>query len=461
MMNRYRKEQPAHLVITALIPLLALIALTMGFSSCSDDDDNGGNVNIESVWSNWYNSDYTLSESRQLHACYPDKWIALKGSGFSGTTAVYCNGYQCPVKEMNISDNWLIFQIKYQTPPSDSITDENVKSTIRVVTDHGETTYKDFVIKNNAAVPSITSVSNTLPKAGQSIIVRGANLENATAVYFPGESGDIEGKITNVASGEVTVTVPDGTMKSGALRMVCLDENVYSPNYMYGSAGNISISSADITLGSKAQILQGADAVAAATGLSASAFNLPSIAIEIPETPAGMLLKETNYNIDTKGRYFKLPLADALEAARAAANIPQTTELKNLALQMDVYMPQAWASGSVVTRFRSTSNYTNTAANEYSAPWVVNQEDKGSLSFNGFETITIPLGNHASLVTGNVTSIQAFIDGLKGDKTVIGFSNCYINKSGVNISSVITDFQIFIANLRLVNYVTADNGYTE
>lgn len=460
MISNNRKERLAQLVITMLLPLFQLVVLAFGVTSCSDNDDSGS-VNIESVWSNWYNSDYTLSDSRQLHACYPDKWIALKGSGFNGTTAVYCNGYQCPVKEMNVTDNWLIFQIKYQTPPSDSITDDNVKSTIRVVTDHGEAIYKDFVIKNNAAVPSIKSVSNTLPKAGQSIIVRGVNLENATAVYFPGESGDIAGKITNVTGGEVTVTVPDGTMKNGALRMVCLDENVYSPDCMFGSAGNLAINSSDITLGSKAKILQGVDAVAAATGLSSSTFNLPSMAIEMPETPAGMLLKETNYNMDSKGRYFSLPLADALEAARSAADIPQTAELKNLALQMDVYMPQEWASGSIVTRFRSKSSYTNTVANEYTAPWVVDNEEKGTFSFNGFETITIPLGNHAALVTGNVTSIQAFIEGLKGDKTVIGFSNCYVNKSGVNISSVITNFQVFIANIRLVNYVTADNDYTE
>ena len=457
MISKNIKEKFVQLVMTAFVPSLLLL---LGFTSCSDDD-NGGSVNIESVWSNWYNSDNTLSESRQLHACYPDKWVALKGSGFKGTTAVYCNGYQCPVKEMNVSDDWLIFQIKYKTPPSDSITDESIRSTVRVVTDHGEATYKNFVIKDNAAVPSVTSVSNTVPKAGQIITVRGAHLDSVTAVYFPGASGDIAGTITHVGSGDVAVTVPEGSMQSGALRLVCLDENVYSPNYMFGATCKLNISATDITLGSKAKILQGADAVAAATGLSASAFDLPSMAIAIPETQSGMLLKETNYNMDAKGRYFKLSLADALEAARAAANIPQTTELKNLALQMDVYMPQDWASGSVVTRFRSTSSYTNTAANEYSAPWVVDKIDKGSLSFNGFETITIPLGNHASLVTGNVTSIQAFIDGMKGDKTVIGFSNCYFNKNNVNISSVITQFQIFIANLRLVNYVTADNSYSE
>lgn len=432
----------------------------MSLSACSDDD-NGGDVSIDSVWSNWLNTDNTISDSRQITTCYPDKWIALKGHGFSGTTAVYCNGYACPVKEMNITDDWLIFQIKYQTPPSDSITDENVKSTIRVVTDHGEATLRDFIIKNNAAIPAVTSVSNTMPLAGQQITVRGRNLANASAVFFPGASGDIEGKIVSAQSDNVTVTVPDGTMQAGALRLVCLDENVYSPDYMYGSKGLLDISATDITLGSKAVLLQGQAAVSAATGLSATKYNLPALAVQIPPTAASMYLKETNYNINAHGRYFEISMADALEKARAASNIPQTTELKNLALQMDVYMPSAWTSGAIVTRFHSKASYSNTAENEYSAPWVINDDIKSSVTFDGFETVTIPLGNHSSLVNGNLTTIQAFIECLKGYKTDIGFSNCYINSAGVNLSSLLTDFTVFIGNIRLVNSETSDNDYVK
>ena len=282
--------------LNALYINLLLISCLGLCISCSDD--TLGHVSIDSVWSNWLNEDKTTPESVRINTCYLGKWIALKGSGFSTLEGVYCNGYLCPVKEYNKTDNWLIVEIPWSVPMASEIDDENIKNTITVVTKNGESVYRKFVFKNPYLKPAVKSVSFTLPVAGQCITLNGENLHDASEIYFPGETEEIKGEIVNVDSYNVTVRVPAGNMTSGALRLVCVDESVYSPNYMYHTDGLLLSDEelySEITPGSNCAVVTGQNNILSLTGLNTDSY-CPENIICMPETPKA-LAKAAGYEI--------------------------------------------------------------------------------------------------------------------------------------------------------------------
>lgn len=156
-----------------LIACLVCCNLAAVLTSCSDDNDVPC---IDSVWKNM-----AAEPVEQVSCAYPGQTICLRGSGFSDLKRIVVNGNKVDVMNTLIydTDNSITFKI-----PSDVDTSVS-PSTIKVVTAYGDTTYTGLLIKPTSEKPIVSSFSATTLSAGQTLVIKGKNLEGATAVYLP------------------------------------------------------------------------------------------------------------------------------------------------------------------------------------------------------------------------------------------------------------------------------------
>jgi len=422
--------------------LLLLFPLLL--TSCEDDDDN---VVINSVWLNMNGV-----ESTQIKSCFTGQWIRLDGSGFDGLQGIYCNGYRADFSPILNTNNYITFQIPSGTPMAQEIEDESIKNTIRIVTTHGEYTYKDFIFKDKNKMPGINSVSYTFPKPGDKIYLEGLYLSNASEVYFPSTSGEIEAtEFTVISDKKIEVTVPAGVGKvSGSIRIVSLDDSYYSPGYMFYNKGIfLKTFTEDVMVPgtySNTKIYSDPIEIAAITGLS----NNPEYIIAIPEVAKDIPVASGN---GISSNFFKFYAYKGFNnvIANSDGEITKNTSIANLAIQFDLYMPNSWISGAIPFKMNKNSNAVNAQYVYHITPWTTNT----AFTFEtGWKTITVNFSDFPGLALG---TLEAYINTITNNKyeSLIAFANYDMNGDG-HTPRALTNFQMFIANVRLVPTTTPD-----
>ena len=159
------------------ILLLLTVALCV---ACSKDDDA---PQIESVWKNM------ISEPiEKTDYAYPGQTLCLHGSAFYDLRKLFVNGTDIDLTTSFIYDteNYITFQL-----PSDvntSISEQ--QSYIRVITAHGESVYRPFLVKPASEKPAITKFSTTQLEPGSTLTITGKNLDGVTEVWLPLTFGD-------------------------------------------------------------------------------------------------------------------------------------------------------------------------------------------------------------------------------------------------------------------------------
>lgn len=433
-----------------LFPLLVIF-------SCSDDDND---VHIYNVWSNMLGEDV-----KQITSVYTGTWIRLDGSGFSGLQAIYCNGMQ--VTEYNssyMSDSHLTFRVPSGVPMAHEIEDEAVRNTIRIVTSHGEGVYRNFIFKDVNKMPSVTDVSYTLPKPGDFITIMGKFLNSTSAVYFPGNDGN-EIQVAYVAGGEdltisgdgtqVSVKVPEGVgERSGSLRieMAEIGENYYTPNYMFydkamfvhdyegNSALNYGVSGNTSPLNCTYYPMNAPNIPQVPAGAKAYVFSIPG------DAPTTFPVVTDN---NSPFGYFRFNTGKQLEYLIEQSNgeFARETDARKVALQADIYMDKDWSTGVVGWRMNKNGGRGNGESAWNVASWTNNR----SYQFNGqWKTLTFPI--HTKFVTlGEAIDAWSADSGIHSMFTILNFD---ILSAGLTMKEV-TDFRMFVTNLRLVPYVTS------
>ena len=193
--------------------LMALVAPLL--ASCSDDDDaQSAQMAINKV----YLQDVDAKDGvydREVDFARLGQMIRIEGSGFTGLKKVYVNGYETYFNNALMTDNNVWVTLDKNTPVEKA--DEGVRNTIVFVKDNTQTTHK-FTIR--ASAPSIKSVDNTLPKAGEKVTVYGANLQETTKVILPG-GVEVTNGIENDEDGEwYSFVMPSGVIASGSITSV-------------------------------------------------------------------------------------------------------------------------------------------------------------------------------------------------------------------------------------------------
>ena len=139
---------------------------------------------------------------------------------------VIINGYETYFNTTYITDNSMLINISAKTPIVDAEAD--LRNKITFIKDDVEFTY-DFVIR--AAAPSITNISNTLPKAGETVIVYGVNLQEITKVTLPGAIELTTGIVSDIDGEWFTFVMPDGVTESGSVYSEGANGIAASPAY--------------------------------------------------------------------------------------------------------------------------------------------------------------------------------------------------------------------------------------
>ena len=436
----------------APIALLGIMVFGMLVTSCDNSDSAGGTITVSKVFLEDVNSSVP---DREVTFARLGQALRIEGSGFTGLRKVYINGYSTYFNVVFVSDNSMLINVSADTPVLDA--DPAERNTIRFVNDNSETIFK-FDIR--ASKPAITSISNTMPKAGEIITVYGTGLTEVSKVTFPGNI-DVTTGITSDEEGEsFTVVVPNGVSDNGgSIFAQSSNGGVYSPAYFNFKKG--------ILLNFDGQGTQGSwstTSMILPTDLESAALGTGNVSQGkyVPHRPSRIASYDAGKN----------RLSEVWTAGNGVDNwrsqltpyIPASTPLDKVALQFEVYVPDAWKDSGFL-KICMVNNFNGgewTGAVYNYVPWIV---DGKSVAFQttGWTTVTIPLNKFYAwskeaftfetvLAYREAATYQNF--GFYFENSDIKLSNVTGSASEVEFPSKATSVKVYTDNWRIVSLDT-------
>lgn len=409
------------------LTFLGLIVFAIQFTSCNDDDSSGGGgpIAVSKVFLEDVNS---TVQDREVKFARLGQTIRIEGSGFEGLKKVYINGYETYFNVVFISKNSFLINVNADTPLIEAEAD--VRNTIRLVNDNNETTFS-FEIR--AAAPTITDISNTLPKAGETITVYGTGLTEVNKVTFPGNVVVTTGIVSDKTGKSFTVRVPSGISENGgSLLVIGSNGGAYSPAYFNFKKGVLLDFDGKGTHGSwgtDASMIMPADLVATATGIGST-----SQGTYVAHRPSRI----TSFEAGKSRRSEVWTAGNGVDNWRGQLTpyIPAKTPLSKVALQFDIYVPNPWKdSGYLQICLFNGFNGGEWTGNTYNyVPWLVDGKVK-EFQTTGWTTVTIPLNKiyAYSDAAKNFTFEDILAAREKADWQNFGF---FFNNSNIKLKDV-------------------------
>ncbi|WP_291591155.1 glycan-binding surface protein [Bacteroides sp.] len=318
-------------------------------------------------------------------------------------------------------------------------------------------------IKFLGFVPSVTDISYTMPKPGNVIRLTGVNLYRSAKVFFPSSTGDKEGVIQDVSADATSmdVLVPEGVGdKAGYIRMESEGSDVLMKGIVIFYEQGVFLrefTDAELKLGNPS---------GSPVAFNKSALYNPDNRPDNDTNPVNpdYFIRFANSSIPANnsstahGAYLRFSTRSQFEKLleKTDFEITRETLIKDIAMQVDVYMPVSWKTGMLAWRVNKDGGGLNGSRNINVAPWRVNEpfEFNGewhtfTYKFTDFildaasESETMTLGAWLSKYAVTYTTLFTFANGnfmYKSGQTADPQWNC------VNI----TDFEMNLANMRLV-----------
>lgn len=434
-------------------------ALT-AFTACSDDDDTfphnrdvSSSIKVDKVYLE--NTEDTINNDREVTFARLGQLIRIQGSGFSGLKYIYVNGYETYFNNALMTDKNVWVTLNSKTPVYDA--DEDVRNTIKFVKDNETYTY-NFEIRS--AAPSITSVDNTLPQAGETVTVYGTNLHETSLVTLPG--GKEVTDITCDEDGEwYSFVMPSGVTASGSITSVGANGTAKTPAYFNDNSCYIINYDGLGSLGSWSSTYSSDQLVddPLNSGRGKCAMLVPQDVLDEGGIKAGA----TALYWATAGNG-----NDAEDWTRMTSTIPATTPISDIALQFDIYCPEEWnGTGQLqVSLENNLSNHgwgnisTGDDYPEYAYAWVpwMNEDDGSTSAFTTggrWQTVTIPLSKMGTLTAHEDYTFQNIID-IRNDANYKNFLFELVNKDikfsdDLTLAASVFNLKVYIDNVRLVN----------
>ncbi len=361
------------------------IWLLMGFViiaslavSCDDDTDPhaGTKVIVDKI----YLQDAESSvPDREVDFVRLGQTIRVEGSGFLGMRRIYVNGYETYFNPVLLSDNSMLLQVSGKTPTVEAEEDE--RNTIRFVKASTETTH-NFLVRD--AAPSISSISHTMPLAGEEITIFGSGLIEINKVVFPGDIEVTEGIESDEKGKFIVVTVPAGITESGSLFVVGANGAAYSPAYFNFKEGLIldfDGNGAHDFWGDGESMIQDTD--------------LLSDVIGDVNVSQGTYVAHRPERVETfsqaANRRSEVWASPADWRSDYAGIISPDKPVTELAFQFDIYVPEPWANTGIL-KVLLINNYNGGEWAGYTynyIPWLENKEVV-PFQTEGWTTVTIP-----------------------------------------------------------------------
>lgn len=343
--------------------ILLIILMIAGFTSCKKD--SAAPPTITRVRANLPNpNDSTLSSAG------PGQWVVIVGSNLASTSQIYFNGYPGAFNNGIFSDTSMVVQIPADMPFA--TLDQTKLNTIRVVTGFGEVTYK-FPIKPDA--PVITSMSNEMAVAGETVEIYGNNFFYIDKVVFPGAIAVTTGITTNNAGNKLTVTIPAGITTGGTISVV----------NRYGTGTSILLFN-DMVTG----VIHNWDNVSNYSWGASSSNN----SVNFPNnrgtygTMNSSALNAGDFGWWNGNRSFNTNSGQWVPVA----NLSET--LDKFAVKFEINVTAAWNGASIY--ILKDYNWTYVARYE---PWL-NNGTAGNFTTSGWQTIVMPLSKFKKKANG-------------------------------------------------------------
>jgi hypothetical protein len=323
-----------------------------------------------------------------------------------------------------------------------------------IVLKKGDKEYSfDFDIRS--AAPKITSISHTMPQAGEMITIYGSGMQGVESVTFPGGVVVTDGIVSDDIDGKYcTVTVPAGVSdEGGSILVIGSNGGAYSPAYFNFKKGLLH-NFDDVNNFEWASGVDAADRSLTAL-IPASAGNLPTSqgAYALFNSSAA-LAAGNSQRYWLNGDKVK-PMIDSEQI------LPLSTPTEQIAIQMDIYVDGVWNSGLiryVVRDGAGTTRYCMLYAPVYTnwdtttlLPTVYNPS--AYVNPGCWYTITLPLTNSKDFVGLTLADVKMGED--SNTQTGPWFENSGI-KVGDNVvfDPVPATEKVYFDNIRLVSLVT-------
>ncbi len=467
--------------------LTAIVLMSAGFSSCNDDDEyfddkyQGRKIVVEKV----YLEDVKSSvPDREVSFARLGQMIRLEGQGFMGMKKVYINGYETYFNRAYVSDKSMLITLNSKTPITEA--DEAVRNTIRLVKNDTETVY-EFEVR--AAFPSITSVSNTLPAAGQKVTVYGSSLHETSLITLPG-GVQITDNIENDPKGEwYSFVMPSGVTEAGCIQSDGANGKAQSPDYFNnrncmildfdgnGVQGFWGSSNKDDDGNIKPGVSMIYDTDLVDDPLAAGYGKVCQIIPQRLLNEGGISsAKPRATEVWTTGNKHETE-----DWTRMTPFIPAETPLTDVALQFEVYIPSPWAAtGQIVITLVNNVTFSGYNGDERNSntyffiPWLTTDEAGVPVSTpfftKGWTTVTIPLSefnNYKKILEDKEAVAPTFADviNLRNEASNQQFGMSFVN-SDIEVSykndkgkdavakfpSALSTQEIYLDNWRIVPY---------
>lgn len=438
---------------------VALFAVIFtGLASCTDNDGDsypGGNdpVAVNSVY--LLNIDDTVSTSRLVTFARLGQTIRLEGSGLGGIKEILVNGYSTYFNTAVATNNSLILALNSKTPVSDA--PDSVRNTIQFIKKDGTAYTYQFDIRS--ASPQITDISCTLPAAGETVVVKGVNLQETSSVTLPG--GIEVTDITNAPAGGddegewFSFVMPSGVTGGGAITSVGTNGTAKSAEYF--NDANDMIMNFD---GNGAQgEWDGGTSFIHPTDLVADPLNSGrgNVCELIPERLLTTGIAAGN------NRATEVWTGDN-SWATTPQDIAATTPLTDVAFQFDIYVPDTWVNtGYIQINLANNSSFTGYGSSEstsigvaYFIPWM---QDGVVVPFqtSGWQTVTIPFSEFGVFATEiadgqapTFADINTYIMTTDYKNLGMAFVNGDLNYGGVTYPAAVSQQKVYVDNFRVV-----------
>lgn len=460
-----------------ILYIAAASVLALNLYSCKDEDgnpypDGGGAVTVSKVFLLDADADEDKGEVKEREVTFArlGQTLRLEGANFGGTLKVLVNGYETYFNTALATNNSMIFSLSGTTPVAGA--DESVRNKIQFVKSSGTYSY-DFVIR--AASPVISAVSPSLPQAGETVKVSGANLEEVSEVTLPGGVKIADG-IVNAPEEETgewfTFVMPSGVTESGSISITGANGQAVSGTYFNDFDCFITDFDGKGELGGWSATFKTDDLVddPLNSGRGKVAMLVPGLGVAEAKYENGV-----NPGVDhiefwaTAGND-----NDNDDWTRMTSKIPAETPLTELAIQFDIYVDGVWnETGQLemtLTNNLSTYGYgsantdpAGTGAGAYAAvviPWLNDDFTMTPYTTDGWQTITVPLTKFGVYGDGEAHTFQEIID-MRNTSSYKNFevfaSNAnikYGSEEGQVIEAKVFNTKIYIDNFRVVNTKT-------
>jgi hypothetical protein len=145
----------------------------------------------------------------------PGNLIVIQGSGFSGLQAVYFNDSIAAFNPVYVTNNNIIINVP--SGAKTAATNPNVPSAIRIITNHGSTSYTFHIVLNG---PVITGIA--IDSTNTYLIITGSNLVGVQKITFPVPGVDSSPSfVADTNRRLVTAVIPSGTPTADSVRVYC------------------------------------------------------------------------------------------------------------------------------------------------------------------------------------------------------------------------------------------------